>query len=46
MNRIIETSYKNYPVKPFISPELDIETWLLDLKPVSKRNMICLKITY
>ena len=39
MNTIIETFYKDHQVKPFISPERDLDTWLLNPKPVPKRNM-------
>ena len=39
MNTILETFYKDHPVKPFISPERDLDTWLLNPKPVPKRNM-------
>ncbi|HEV1515737.1 TPA: hypothetical protein VYN84_000744, partial [Streptococcus pneumoniae] len=28
-----------HQVKPFISPERDLDTWLLSPKPVPKRNM-------
>jgi len=39
MNTILSTIYKDYPVKPFISPNRDMEAWLLNPKPVPKRNM-------
>ena len=39
MNAIVETLYKDHQVKPFISPERDLDTWLLNPKPVSKRNI-------
>ena len=38
MNTIIETFYKDHQVKP-IPPERDLDTWLLNPKPVPKRNM-------
>ena len=44
----IETLYKDYPIKPYISPERDIKKWLSDVqlgteKIVPKRNMIMLE---
>ena len=39
MNTILEKLYKDHQVKPFISPDRDIEAWLLDPNPVPKRNM-------
>ena len=36
---ILEKFYADYEVKPYISLERDLEAWLLDPKPVSKRNM-------
>ena len=36
---ILEKFYSDHEVKPYISPERDLEAWLLDPKPVSKRNM-------
>ncbi|MBY4633997.1 hypothetical protein FAJ36_03830 [Streptococcus suis] len=39
----IEEMYKDHEVKPYISPERDLETWLLEAKPVPKRNMIRLE---
>lgn len=39
MNTIVETFYKDHQVKPFISPERDLDTWLQNPKPVPKRNM-------
>lgn len=36
---ILEKFYADHEVKPYISPESDLEAWLLDPKPVSKRNM-------
>ena len=39
MNTSLEKIYKDHQVKPYISPNRDIETWLLNLKPVPKRNM-------
>ena len=39
MNAIVETLYKDHQVKPFISPERDLDTWLQNSKPVSNRNM-------
>lgn len=39
MNTILSTIYKDYPVKPYISPNRDMEAWLLNPKPVPKRNM-------
>ena len=35
MNTILETFYKDHKVKPLISPERDLDTWLLN----PKRNM-------
>ena len=39
MNTTFDTIYKYYPVKSYISPNRDIEAWLLNSKPVPKRNM-------
>ena len=39
MNSILEIFYKEHQVKPFISPERDLDAWLLNPKPVPKRNM-------
>ena len=39
MNAIVETLYKDHQVKPLISPERDLDTWLQNPKPVSNRNM-------
>lgn len=39
MNTILEKLYKDYQVKPFISPERDLDAWLLNPKPVPKRSM-------
>ena len=39
MSTTIENIYKDHQVKPFISPEHDLDTWLLNPKPVPKRNM-------
>ena len=39
MNPILETFYKDHQVKLFISPERDLNAWLLNSKPVPKRNM-------
>ncbi len=39
MNTILKIFYKEHQVKPFISPERDLDAWLLNPKPVSKRNM-------
>ena len=36
---VMEKFYADHEVKPQISPERDLEAWLLDPKPVSKRNM-------
>ena len=36
---ILEKFYADHEVKPYISPERDLEAWLLNPKPVSKRNM-------
>ncbi|MDS4933815.1 hypothetical protein RQ393_05170 [Streptococcus pneumoniae] len=35
VNTILEKFYKEHQVKPFISPERELDTWLLS----SKRNM-------
>ena len=40
---ILEKFYADHEVKPYISPERDLEAWLLDPKPVSKRNMELLR---
>lgn len=39
MITILEKLYKDYQIKPFISPERDLDAWLLNPKPVPKRNM-------
>ncbi len=39
VNTILEKFYKEHQVKPFISPERDLDTWLLSPKLVPKRNM-------
>lgn len=39
VNTILEKFYKEHQVKPFISPERELDTWLLSPKPVPKRNM-------
>lgn len=39
----IEEMYKDHEVKPYISPERDLAAWLLETKPVPKRNMIRLE---
>lgn len=39
MNPILETFYKDHQVKPFISLERDLNAWLLNPKPVPKRNI-------
>lgn len=39
MNTSLEKIYKDHQVKPFISPERDLDAWLLNPKPVPKRNM-------
>ncbi|WP_173229572.1 MULTISPECIES: hypothetical protein [unclassified Streptococcus] len=39
MNTILETFYKDHQVKHFISPERDLDAWLLNSKPVPKRNI-------
>ena len=36
---ILEKYYVNHEVNPYISPDRDLEDWLLDPKHVSKRNM-------
>ena len=38
MNTILEKLYKDYQVKPFISPERDLDAWLLNPKSVPKWN--------
>ena len=43
MNTTIENIYKDHQVKTFISPERDVDAWLLNPKPVPKRNMVLLK---
>ena len=40
---VMEKFYADHEVKPYISPERDLEAWLLDPKPVSKRNMELLR---
>ena len=39
INTILEKFYKDHKVKPSISPERDLDAWLLNSKPVPKRNM-------
>ena len=39
MNTTIENIYKDHQVKTFISPERDVDAWLLNPKPVPKRNI-------
>lgn len=39
----IEEMYKDHEAKPYISPERDLATWLLEAKPVPKRNMVRLE---
>lgn len=39
----IEEMYREHQVKPYISPERDLESWLLEAKPVPKRNMVRLE---
>ena len=39
MNTILETFYKDHQLKPSISPEQVLHAWLLNPKPVPKRNM-------
>ena len=39
MNALVETLYKDHQVKPLISSERDLDAWLLNSKPVPKRNM-------
>lgn len=39
----IEEMYQDHEVKPYISPERDLESWLLEAKPVPKRNMVRLE---
>ena len=39
MNTILEKFYKDYQVKIFITPERDLDAWLLNPKSVPKRNM-------
>jgi len=39
--RILEI-YKSHENMPYISPERNIDEWLLDAKPVPKRNMLTL----
>ena len=39
MDRITQL-YKNHARLPYISPERDLDSWLLDPKPVPKRNMV------
>ena len=43
MNTTIENIYKDHQVKTFICPERDVDAWLLNPKPVPKRNMVLLK---
>lgn len=38
MNTILEIFYKDHQVKS-ISPERDLDAWLLNSKPVPKRNI-------
>ena len=39
MNAIVETLYKDHQLKPSISPEQVLHAWLLNPKPVPKRNI-------
>lgn len=39
----IEEIYKDHEVKPYISPDRDLAAWLLEAKPVPKRNMVRLE---
>ena len=39
----VQAIYKDHQVKPYISPERDLASWLLEAKPVPKRNMIPLE---
>lgn len=39
----IEEMYKDHEVMPYISPERDLAAWLLEAKPVPKRNMVRLE---
>lgn len=39
----IAALYRHHEVQPYISPDRDVEAWLLEGKPVPKRNMILLK---
>lgn len=39
MNAIVETLYKDHQVKPLISSERALDAWLLNPKPVPKRNI-------
>jgi len=39
VNTILEKIHKDHQLKPFISPERDLDAWLLNPKPVPKRNM-------
>ncbi|HEM2925486.1 TPA: hypothetical protein U1U59_001907 [Streptococcus suis] len=39
----VEEMYKDHEVKPYISPERDLAAWLLEAKPVPKRNMVRLE---
>ena len=39
MNTSLEKIYKDHQLKSFISPERDLDAWLLNPKPVPKRNM-------
>ncbi|EIG40426.1 hypothetical protein HMPREF1111_0105 [Streptococcus infantis ATCC 700779] len=34
--KFMNTTFDNYPVKPYISLNRDVEAWLLNLKPVPK----------
>ena len=35
----MNTTFDNYPVKPYISLNRDVEAWLLNLKPIPKGHM-------
>jgi len=39
MNTTVDTIYKDYPVNSYISPNRDVEGWLLYPKPVPKWQM-------
>lgn len=42
LEKQVKELYKDHARMPYIAPDRDLATWLLDAKPVPKRNMECL----